>query len=127
MGWSGLENLRVMIPDLEFEKELNEADSALDQPPGDQAAFSVGVGGSLADPVHLPGLFVLAVDIERVGCLQLHPGCEFIARDPGSQLWLCRPAPLVNLVEPGDQVALLEGDARRLLELGFQVEDRRAG
>ena len=117
----------VVVPDLAVDVELDEADSALDKPPGDQASPAVRIGRLLANSVHLLSCQGLLRKVHGIACRQLHARRQLVAGNSRVEVGLAGPLELVDPVQPSQEVPLELGDLRRPLRLGLQVEKRRAG
>ena len=128
---AGLEVV-VVVPGLAVAvPELDEADPALEQPPGRQELPGVDAGA-----VHLADRLRLLGDVERVGGLGLHPVRQLERLDARLELGLAAAAVEVPPVELGQQVELgalgLRADRAvpdvrdQLLDLGVLAVDVRA-
>ena len=92
----------VVVPGLAVAvPELDEADPALQQPPGRQELAGVHAG-----PVHRPDRFRLLGDVERLGRFRLHAISQLERLDPRLELGLVRAAVQVSPVQLGQQVEL---------------------
>ena len=65
--------------------ELDEANAALDQTPGQQAVAAEAVGVGLLQAVELAGGGGFVLEPDGLGDAGLHPGGEFVGADPGRE------------------------------------------
>ena len=108
----------VVVPDLAVDVELHEADAALDQPAGHQAAAAVGVGRLAADAVHLQRGRRLPATGRGRRWPQLHAGGQLVAGDAGVELRLARPLRVGGCDRAGPAGrARMRDDLGRLLDL----------
>ena len=77
-SWQSVFDIAVVVPLLGRCIDLDETDSAFDEPSGDQASGSVLPGGVLIQPIHLMGLFGFLADIQSIAGCGLHRFGEFI-------------------------------------------------
>ena len=68
--------------------ELDETDALLDEPPRDEALAAEVGGETVVEPVHLPGLLVLLLQVHHLGGRGLHPVGQLVGVDPGGQFRL---------------------------------------
>src|SRR5207245_9370726 len=94
---------------------------------GAGAGPAVRVRRLLADAVQVERRLRLARQVEGVGRGQLHAGGKLVAGDAGVEVRLTRSRGLVHVVELRDQLALLVNDPSGALNIGFEVQERRAG
>ena len=69
---------------------LDEAHTALDEPPGEQALAAEVVGAVVAKAVQFPDVFRFAVEVSRLGRAHLHLVGQLVAGDAGRQRGVVR-------------------------------------
>src|SRR5262249_51190638 len=104
--------------------ELNKADTALDEPPCHETVAPEFIRWLLSHAIGFERLSRLLREIDRFGCLGLHPIGKLIRRNAGRQLLTTRTGIEMFLIQSRQQIELL---ALRLAFEFFrpaQVQDR---
>src|SRR5205809_3976210 len=87
------------VPDLAFNKDLNETNAPFNEASRHQAALSVGGRDFLVEAIHLLGLFALLREIQSIGRRDLHSGRQLVIGDASIQVRLSRVFLPMQLVQ----------------------------
>ena len=115
----------MRVPRLTFEEKLDEADTALNEPAGDQAAAAVFLGGGVIEAIELLRLFGFAGKVERFRHGALHSRGGLEVRDARGQFCVLGKASRMVLVDLFDELELIRASCGRNFRGGLQVEDGR--
>src|SRR5262249_19664906 len=80
--------IRVVVPEVAVDVDLDVPYAALRQTPGHQAPAAVRIGGVVADAIHLTNGLGLFGYIKRIARLQLHASRQFVAGNARVELAL---------------------------------------
>src|SRR5690606_27996332 len=116
----------VGVPNLTIDEQLHETDASLDQAPRGQAPPTVRFRNGLVDPIQAQCFVRFLRQVECVTGLDLHACGELIGGNARRQLRPLGPPPLMELVEPRDELAFGERDALWFLEVWLEIQYGRS-
>ena len=117
--------IRVRIPNLTLDENLDKTHATLNQAAGHEATLAVGRRRRITKAVHILRFLILLRDIQRVGRGHLHARGQLVAGDARVEIWLPGPLGAMRLVQSAQQLALRLDKGRRQHLTGFQIEQRQ--
>ena len=123
--WQAGEDAAVMVPSLVAGEDGDEADAALNEAAGDEAALAELFGGGFVDAVELPRGLALLHDVERLFGGGLHAGGELEALDARLQIGFAGAGVGVLAVEAVDEIEV--AGLRLALQRHGRIEIENAG
>ena len=118
--------VRVRVPDLPFDIDLNKSNTTFYQSAGHQASLAVRGRDFLVEPVHLLGFRAFLREIQRIGGRQLHSRRKFEAGNTSIKFRVSHPLLLVGFVHAPPEGAFRLDKRKRQFLLRFEIQQRRA-
>ena len=92
----------MVVPDLAIHIKLDETDTSFHQAASDQAAAAIGITLLLPYAVQLLRVGTFLLQVQGIGCCQLHSRGQLVTGNPRCKPRLTGPlpsVPLINLVD----------------------------